>query len=78
MLRRFGRSLPTITPQISPTAFRYSVSRRFPSAPSHPGGTVSVVRRIGRWRAAWMMLDGGDVGAAQARAWGLVDEVVDP
>ena len=42
------------------------------------GGTVSVVRRIGRWRAAWMMLDGGDVGAAQARAWGLVDEVVDP
>lgn len=41
------------------------------------GGTVSVVRRIGRWRAAWMMLGGARVDAATARGWGLADEVTD-
>ncbi|WP_329334772.1 enoyl-CoA hydratase/isomerase family protein [Streptomyces sp. NBC_01352] len=39
------------------------------------GGTVSVPRRIGRWRAAWMMLSGARVDAATALRWGLVDEV---
>ncbi|WP_053753698.1 enoyl-CoA hydratase/isomerase family protein [Streptomyces sp. MMG1533] len=39
------------------------------------GGTVSVPRRIGRWRAAWMMLSGTRVDAATALRWGLVDEV---
>ncbi|MES5817722.1 enoyl-CoA hydratase/isomerase family protein [Streptomyces sp. RG80] len=39
------------------------------------GGTVSVPRRIGRWRAAWMMLSGARVDAATARRWGLVDEI---
>jgi enoyl-CoA hydratase/carnithine racemase len=37
------------------------------------GGTVSVTRRIGRWRAAYMVLSGIPVGADTARAWGLVD-----
>ncbi|MFD9391105.1 enoyl-CoA hydratase/isomerase family protein [Streptomyces sp. NPDC060000] len=41
------------------------------------GGTVSVPRRIGRWRAAWMMLSGARVDAATARRWGLVDEIDD-
>ncbi len=41
------------------------------------GGTVSVPRRIGRWRAAWMMLSGARVDAATALEWGLVDEVDD-
>lgn len=40
------------------------------------GGTVSVVRRIGRWRAAWAMLGGAQLDAATALAWGLVDEIV--
>ncbi|MCD4532998.1 enoyl-CoA hydratase/isomerase family protein [Nocardioides sp. cx-169] len=37
------------------------------------GGTVSVPRRIGRWRAAWMALTGERVGLDRALAWGLVD-----
>ncbi|MFD3926995.1 enoyl-CoA hydratase/isomerase family protein [Streptomyces sp. NPDC058614] len=41
------------------------------------GGTVSVPRRIGRWRAAWMMLSGARVDAVTALEWGLVDEVDD-
>ncbi|MFD3309530.1 enoyl-CoA hydratase/isomerase family protein [Streptomyces sp. NPDC058694] len=41
------------------------------------GGTVSVPRRIGRWRAAWMMLSGARIDAATARRWGLVDEIDD-
>lgn len=39
------------------------------------GGTVSVPRRIGRWRAAWMMLCGQRIDAHTARRWGLVDEL---
>jgi hypothetical protein len=41
------------------------------------GGTVSVVRRIGRWRAAWMMITGALVPAGTALRWGLIDAVVD-
>jgi len=37
------------------------------------GGTVSITRRIGRWRAAWMALTGRPVDGAQALQWGLVD-----
>jgi enoyl-CoA hydratase/carnithine racemase len=37
------------------------------------GGTVSIPRRIGRWRAAWLMLTGRRVGAETALRWGLVD-----
>ena len=40
------------------------------------GGTVSIVRRTGRWRAAWLGLTGIRVDARTARAWGLVDEVL--
>ncbi|MFJ4782000.1 enoyl-CoA hydratase/isomerase family protein [Streptomyces sp. NPDC088794] len=39
------------------------------------GGTVSVPRRIGRWRAAWMVLSGARIDADTALRWGLVDEV---
>jgi enoyl-CoA hydratase/carnithine racemase len=40
------------------------------------GGSVSVPRRIGRWRAAWLMLTGERLPAATALRWGLVDEIV--
>lgn len=40
------------------------------------GGTVSVTRRIGRWRTAYLVLSGARIDAATALAWGLVDEVV--
>lgn len=37
------------------------------------GGTVSVTRRIGRWRTAYLVLSGRTIDAQTARAWGLVD-----
>jgi enoyl-CoA hydratase/carnithine racemase len=37
------------------------------------GGTVSVPRRIGRQRAAWMALTGARVDAQTALSWGLID-----
>lgn len=39
------------------------------------GGTVSVTRRIGRHRTAWMALSGSVIGAPLALAWGLVDAI---
>lgn len=41
------------------------------------GGTVSLPRRIGRWRTAWMALTGSRVDLATALAWGLVDARAD-
>jgi enoyl-CoA hydratase len=39
------------------------------------GGTVSLPRRIGRQRTAWLALTGRRVDAATAHEWGLVDRV---
>jgi enoyl-CoA hydratase/carnithine racemase len=39
------------------------------------GGTVSITRRIGRWRTAYLVLSGRSVDVATALRWGLVDEV---
>lgn len=39
------------------------------------GGTCSVARRIGRWRAAWWMLSGSELSTERASSWGLVDDV---
>lgn len=39
------------------------------------GGTVSLPRRIGRQRTAYLAITGQAVSAATALAWGLVDEV---
>lgn len=39
------------------------------------GGTVSVTRRIGRWRTAYLVLSGATIDADTALAWGLVDAV---
>ncbi|OBJ40371.1 enoyl-CoA hydratase/isomerase family protein [Mycobacterium colombiense] len=41
------------------------------------GGTVSVTRRIGRWRTAYLVLTGRTVDAETATAWGLADETWD-
>ncbi len=37
------------------------------------GGTVSLTRRIGRWRTLWLALSGEAVDATTAQEWGLVD-----
>lgn len=39
------------------------------------GGTVSVTRRIGRWRTAYLVLSGRTIDADTALAWGLADEI---
>lgn len=41
------------------------------------GGTVSVARRIGRWRAAYMAMTGCRIDTCTALDWGLIDDVVD-
>lgn len=40
------------------------------------GGTVSVTRRIGRWRTAYLVLTGHTLDAVTALSWGLVDETL--
>jgi enoyl-CoA hydratase len=40
------------------------------------GGTVSVLRRIGRHRTAWLAITGERIDAPTALAWGLVDRIV--
>ncbi len=40
------------------------------------GGTVSITRRMGRWRTAYLVLTGATIDAATALSWGLVDEIV--
>lgn len=39
------------------------------------GGTVSITRRIGRWRTAYLVLSGRSIDAGTALGWGLVDEI---
>lgn len=41
------------------------------------GGTVSLPRRIGRWRTLFLALTGVTIGAEQALRWGLIDAVED-
>jgi enoyl-CoA hydratase/carnithine racemase len=41
------------------------------------GGTVSLPRRIGRWRTAWLALSGQRIDVDTALRWGLVDARVD-
>lgn len=41
------------------------------------GGTVSVSRRIGRWRTAYLVLSGETIGPETALEWGLVDALVE-
>jgi hypothetical protein len=39
------------------------------------GATVSVPRRVGRWRAVWLMLSGVRLESETALRWGLVDRL---
>lgn len=40
------------------------------------GGTVSLPRRIGRERTAWLALSGARIDAPTARRWGLIDAII--
>ncbi|MEB3021348.1 enoyl-CoA hydratase/isomerase family protein [[Mycobacterium] crassicus] len=39
------------------------------------GGTVSITRRIGRWRTGYLILSGRTIDVPTALRWGLVDEI---
>jgi enoyl-CoA hydratase/carnithine racemase len=39
------------------------------------GGTLSITRRIGRWRTAYLVLSGRTIEPVTALNWGLVDEI---
>ncbi|HEX3334643.1 MAG TPA: enoyl-CoA hydratase/isomerase family protein, partial [Acidimicrobiales bacterium] len=39
------------------------------------GGTISLPRRIGRLRTAWLAFSGCAIDAPTAQSWGLVDEI---
>jgi len=39
------------------------------------GGTVSILKRIGRHRLAWWVLSGKKINAQTALTWGLIDEI---
>jgi len=39
------------------------------------GGTVSITRRIGRWRTAYLVLSGQTIDPPTALRWGLIDEL---
>ncbi|WP_448628226.1 enoyl-CoA hydratase/isomerase family protein [Geodermatophilus sp. URMC 64] len=41
------------------------------------GGTVSIPRRIGRWRTLWLALSGAALDVTTALEWGLVDEITE-
>jgi enoyl-CoA hydratase/carnithine racemase len=41
------------------------------------GGCVSISRRIGRQRCAWLALSGRRLKAREALEWGLIDELID-
>jgi enoyl-CoA hydratase/carnithine racemase len=41
------------------------------------GGTVSLPRRIGRWRTAFLGLTGTTIDAGKALQWGLIDAIED-
>ena len=71
-----GIELPAFARRIvaAPDAFFQLPELDFGLIPG-AGGTVSIPRRIGRQRAAWLMLSGRKIGAKQALAWGLVDAV---
>ncbi|NND69546.1 MAG: enoyl-CoA hydratase/isomerase family protein, partial [Halioglobus sp.] len=39
------------------------------------GGCVSIARRIGRQRTAWLVLSGSRINARTALDWGLIDAI---
>lgn len=71
-----GIELPAFTDRVVATedAFFQLPEVQFGLVPG-AGGTVSLPRRIGRQKTAWLGLSGSRIDARTALAWGLVDEV---
>jgi enoyl-CoA hydratase/carnithine racemase len=73
---RVGAELPAFCRRVvaAPSAFFLLPEVGMGLVPG-AGGTVSLPRRIGRQRAAWLALTGRRLPAEDALAWGLVDEI---
>lgn len=71
-----GIELPAFAGHVTadPATFFQLPELRFGLIPG-AGGCVSIPRRIGRQRAAWLMLSGKRINAQKALAWGLVDAI---
>ena len=72
-----GIELPAFAQRVTavPDAFFQLPELRFGLIPG-AGGCISLPRRIGRQRTAYLALSGRRISAATAREWGLVDEIV--
>lgn len=71
-----GMEIPAFGARViaAPDAFFQLPELRFGLIPG-AGGCVSIPRRIGRQRAAYLALSGRRIGAEKALEWGLVDEI---
>jgi enoyl-CoA hydratase/carnithine racemase len=73
-----GIELPAFAARVSAA---WDVSIRLPEIAMGlipgAGGTVSISRRIGRWRTAYLALSGQPVTGATALDWGLIDALDD-
>jgi enoyl-CoA hydratase/carnithine racemase len=74
-----GIELPAFAGRVraAPSASIVLPEVRFGLVPG-AGGTVSLPRRIGRQRTAWLGLTGATLDASTALAWGLVDALDEP
>ena len=73
-----GIELPAFAHHVSaaPSSFFQLPELGFGLIPG-AGGCVSISRRIGRQRTAWLALSGKKINARQALQWGLIDEIRD-
>jgi len=71
-----GMELPAFAGRVSadPRSFFQLPELSFGLIPG-AGGCVSISRRIGRQRTAWLVLSGRRINAATALEWGLVDAI---
>jgi len=72
-----GIELPAFAKRVTaaPDAFFQLPELRFGLIPG-AGGCISLPRRIGRQRTAWLALSGRRITARQALAWGLIDAIL--
>jgi enoyl-CoA hydratase/carnithine racemase len=72
-----GIELPAFAKRVTaaPDAFFQLPELRFGLIPG-AGGCISLPRRIGRRRTAWLALSGRRITARQALAWGLIDAIL--
>lgn len=71
-----GAELPAFAGQVQARAdARFGLPELSLGLVPGAGGTVSLPRRIGRHRTAWLALSGRTIDTGQALAWGLVDQV---